>query len=65
MKRIHIYEWEPGDFRFDDDIDDDPWVSYVEVSEMDLQILQHLNESRAFLNKCLKELKEREIDPCD
>ena len=62
MKRIHIYEAEPGDYRFNDA---DDYEDYVEVDDGMYDYLKMLKEMRDKLNHSLEELKKREIDPWD
>lgn len=62
MKRIHIYEAEPGDYRFNDAED---FESYVEIDDAIYYYLERLNRMRDELNEALAGLKKNEIDPWD
>ena len=62
MKRIHIYEAEPGDYRF---WEADEWEDYTEVGDAVFDYLTAQDAARKELNKRLEELKKMEIDPWD
>lgn len=59
MKRIHIYEAEPGDYRF---WEADEWEEYTEVADVVFDYLVTQDAAREELNKHLEELKKSEID---
>ena len=62
MKRIHIYEAEPGDYRF---WEADEWEEYTEVDDVVFDYLVTQDAARKELNKRLEELKKMEIGPWD
>lgn len=64
MKRIHIYEAEPGDYRFDEDYEHYGGY-YTEIDDVILLYLQRLDRMRKELNETLASLKKDEIDPWD
>lgn len=61
MKRIEVYEAEPGDWRFSEE----PWGYYVEVTDEELAELRAMEAARKALNSRLEALKAKEVDECE
>lgn len=62
MRKIFIYEAEPGDYRFDEDYECYGGY-YVEVTEEQYSKLYRLAKGRDELNNILRDLKKTEVDP--
>lgn len=61
MKRINVYEAEPGDYRWTDA--DECWHFYAsEVTDEQYIELCELERSRRYYNKLLADIKDREIE---
>jgi len=64
MKRIFVYEAEPGDYRFDVEYENFGGY-YVEITEKEFDKIYRLDKGRDELNNILRELKKMEVDPWD
>jgi len=63
MKKIFVYEAEPGDWRFDDDPEVEKFYGYYsEISQREYIELLRLNNARVTLKRLLAEIKEKEVE---